>query len=124
MATVTYKGVDLFGPYVTTNHRPNPHACQVFEYWGQNGTKAHFGGGRGRVFTVSFTLEALSPAALRSLELAILAYAGTPAGTLVDEYGSSWPNVIFKGEFGESGPMTFPAGGVAREYQATFHGLT
>lgn len=120
----TYDGTNIFGTAVQIDHVPQATAQQISAFFGVTGTQTLFGGGRGRAFMVRGVMTGSIPADLRASEILVQSYADGVARILVDTYGYTWPNVIFKGEFQYQGPMGFAAGGVAREYRAVFYGLT
>lgn len=122
----TYDGEAMFGAAVSIRHQPNPTAQQINAFFDINGVQAIYGGSRGRAFFVTGVLAAPDPPSLRALQAFILSYADGRPRVLVDCYGYSWPNVIFKGEFQE-GQFAFNPngqGGCCQAYKAVFMGLT
>lgn len=124
MASASYGGIDIFGPLVSIDHDPQASAAQVSAFFGVSGTLQQFGGTRGRTFMVRGVVLADNPAGLRAWESQLQGYADGVARDLVDPYGYTWPNVVFRGEAKLIGPIGWTEAGCCREYRAVFYGLS
>lgn len=95
----TYDGSAIFGSCCKVQMIASANAQQVDAFFGLSGTRTLYGGGRGRIFTISGVLFESDIATLNDDEDLIMTYADGIARTFVDSRGRAWPQVIFKGEF-------------------------
>ncbi|MDE2101006.1 MAG: hypothetical protein KGL39_27415 [Patescibacteria group bacterium] len=95
----TFGGDSIFGASVTITQSQNPNAQQTNEFFGNTGVQTLFGGGRGRTWEVTGVLVGASQADVVTAEANLLSYADGIARTLVDNFGRTWDNVIFKGQY-------------------------
>ena len=125
MALASYGGVDIFGPLVSIAHDPKPTASSISAFFGVSGSFQQWGGTRGRVFMVKGVAIASDLSGLRAIEASFASFNDGVARTLVDPYGYTWPNVIYKGDMKLQGKVGFREDGyVTQEYRAIFEGLT
>lgn len=118
-----YDGFPLFGSAVRCRHVPNANAGQVASFFGIQGVQAIDGGSRGRQFQIEGVWTATDTLQLRGYEAVLESYADGRPRILVDTFGYSWANVVYRGEF-QPGRLGFLDGGYALDFRCVFHGLT
>lgn len=123
MIPPTLDGQAVFGTCCKVQHLPQATAQQVSSFFGVHGTQALYGGTRGRSFTVSGVLTAEDPAGLRAAEALLQSYADGVPRTFIDTTGTSWPGVIYDGNFQPSEFRHIPGGGWALPYRLVLRGL-
>jgi hypothetical protein len=123
-----YDGAAIFGSCCKVVHIPAANAQQVDAFFGLTGTRTLYGGGRGRIFTISGVLFAVDMTSLNAAEDLIMSYADGIGRDFTDSRGRTWPQVIFKGEFSPdaNGPRPAVSGasaGYALPFKAVLYGL-
>lgn len=124
-----YDGGNIFGFCKSCKHLPNPSVAQVNEFFGVNGTHSLFGGTRGRIFQITGCFVGSNRGECLDAEAVLLSYIDGIPRTLVDNFGRSYPNVVFDGEYDpdEAGPRPSVLGGTpcwTLGYKCQFRGLT
>lgn len=120
----TYGGAAVFGRSVAIDMTPLESEAQVSAFFGVNGRFSLWGGGRGRVITVSGVLTAASYPLLAAAEGLLLSYDDGVARVLYDSVRQvSYPHVVFTGAYRRTGRPGPTVGGVAQPYSAVFSGL-
>lgn len=119
-------GSAVFGLSTKVIMNPNAVAHQESQFFGVNGQQTLFGGSRGRMFMISGVLVANDYPGIAAAEANLLSFADGNAHTLIDNWGRSWPNVVFKAEYQpfDQGPRPLAGGGLCLPYRAVFYGLT
>lgn len=123
----TLGGLQLFGLACRVTNQKNPNAAQITSYFGANGVQSMDGGTRGRTFSVEGQLNASSPAGCLALMAALEQYADGQAREFTDTAGASWPNVVYRNDAQQTGPILTVVGapgGFLLPYRLSLHGLT
>lgn len=116
----TFNGVDIFGAAPEFRSVKNPGRWQFNAYPGVHGREGIFHGTDGGVTEVFGLLTAANVSALQTLEAGWRAYqAAGRTYTLVDNLGTSWPNVLLM-EFEPLEEVKPYLAGVSRRYRAVF----
>ena len=119
----SYGSVGIFGAAVSTTTSDNPRECQVNSFFGINGLETLDGGFRGRITRVRGVLSGQSSFLLASAEGLFRSYNDGVARVLVDNLGTTWPNVKLL-RFEPLGRVRQAADGAFfRAYQALFFHL-
>jgi len=120
----TYNGSSIFGSAVRIVHTPRPSAAQVNSFFGISGTQLVWGGGRGRAFFVTGVLVGSDLSDLATAEALLLSFDDGIGRVLVDNWGRSWPSVVFTGQYQPDPqgpkPLCDGSGGYGLPYRAVF----
>jgi len=121
----TLDGDPVFGQANQVRMNPHPNAQQINAFFGVTGLQTLYGGGRGRTFMVSGVLVGEARSDIVNARADLLSYADGQTHTLVDTDGTSWDNVIFRGEFQpESDPRPLAGGGWCLPFKCVMESLT
>ncbi|WP_165251179.1 hypothetical protein [Paludisphaera soli] len=126
----TLDGQAVFGYATSFTPAFDPTAAQINAFFGVDGVQALHGGQRGFVVLVSGVLFDLTPNAAIARETILLGYRDGIARTLVDNFGTTYLDVVFDGAYQRWEQGVKPAylgpaavGGWAIAYKAVFRGL-
>lgn len=122
----TYGGLLLFGINCRVTQQKTPNAVQVTTYFGANGVQSLDGGTRGRTFMVDGQFISSTPAGCMASLAAMEQYADGQARDFTDTTGADWPNVVYRNDAQQTGPIltVVGGGGFLMPYRLTLHGLT
>ncbi|WP_165072129.1 hypothetical protein [Paludisphaera rhizosphaerae] len=119
-----YDGFPLFGSAVCCRMVPDANAGQAAAYFGIPGVQSIDGGGRGRAFFISGVFTGATTLDIRAAEAALDSYGDGRPRVLIDTFGTSWANVIYKREYQPGNRLLFlPDGGYALDFKCIFRGL-
>lgn len=125
----TLNGSNVFGYAVRFKWLPNPTAQQVNEFFGVSGLQSLFGGERGSILSVEGTFFGPNAAIVIAQESLLLSYRDGIARTLVDDWGTVYPDFVFSGRYQRDdngvkpGKLASGITGWCLRYQCTFEGL-
>ncbi len=119
----TFGGDAIFGRSVAIDEVPNESEVQVSAFFGATGIYTLWGGGRGRMITVSGLLVGADIPTMVAAERALLSYDDGIGRELVDTVrGITYPVAVFTGGYKRTRPMAPCPGGWAQPYSALFRG--
>jgi hypothetical protein len=116
----SFGGVYIFGTSVSMRTTDNPRATQINSFFGISGLETLDGGARGRFTAVSGVISGSSAAVLASGEAMFRSYSDGIARTLVDNFGTAWPDVRLDSFQSLGRVKQSPYGYYFRPYSARF----